>query len=1056
MRHIGAAAFIVCSLAACSPPQPQRAPAPVRVPSLRDFGALQWRWIGPAQMGGRLDAVAGLPGDGTTIYAGHSSGGLYKSTDAGESFTSIFNVGTSSSIGALAIAPSNASVIYVGTGEGFPRNTASPGDGIFRSNDGGKSWKFAGLAVSEHIAKIAIDPTDPNVVLVAALGPEWTAGGERGIYRTQDGGKTWQRVLYVNPTSGGSDVAFDPHDAQIAFAGTFDFLRQPWHFRGGGPGSGLFKSSDNGRTWQRLTGASPSDGLPGGTINRVGVALCDAQPNIVYALVPTKNGLLYRTDDFGSHWRLVNANRDLVFRPFYFSQVRVDPHNCNRLYVISGENQVSSDGGKTFKHFGGGGDNHDLWIDPKDSQRLLGGSDMGLEITVDGGKTWSYDNVVPFGQIYRVGYDLAVPYHVMGGLQDHEVWWGPSSLWNDGQYGGVPGGAWRNLIDWGDGAYAMADPQNSSIVYLDTHFGDLARRNLQTGDVQNISPQPLITFGAGAGDFRYRFNWTAPLYVSRHSDAIYFGGNVLFKSTDRGQSWSVVSPDLSQPCDRSKLGASGGPISRDDTNAETYCTIYAIAQDTSDANTLWAGTDNGKLWVTRDAGAQWSNVIANVKGLPQDAEVSCVDAGALSGTAYASFDRHGLGDKRPYVFYTTDYGKSWTNISAGLPAYVHAIREDPRDKDLLFAGTEQGVSVSFDRGKRWSSLMLGMAPVPVYDLRIQPVFNDLILGTHGRGFYILDDITPLEGLAATKGPALFAPMPAWLYQPRPTYEPGRGAFVADNRPYGALISYYLPPRPKKARPPPLTLQITDAQGRVVRGLAAPNKPGVDRIVWDLTADPPRAKNVVQDRRDYYVFYPLAIAGPQVLPGSYTVRLGVGKAIMEKPLTIKLDPASTATTGDLQAQYDALETLANLQERGEINIAIAANLDAQIATRRRSASVQLGAVLNAYRTSIDALADDLRNGNGSQNAGYTRPAALVDQIAYLRYLIGDYLGPPTAAEDVLIHSDTSQMDALNRKARSLFVTRLDSLNERLKRAKLPPLRAVTTQTVKHRAKSAPGY
>jgi photosystem II stability/assembly factor-like uncharacterized protein len=1006
-------------------------------------------------MGGRLDVVAGIPGDQITIYAGHSSGGLYKSTDAGEAFTSIFDAGTSSAIGAFAIAPSNANTLYVGTGEGFPRNTASPGDGIFRSTDGGKSWRFAGLAASRHVAKIAIDPTNPDVVLVAALGPEWTAGGERGIYRTQDGGKTWQRVLYVNPTTGGSDVAFDPVNPQIAFAGTFDFLRQPWHFRGGGPGSGLFKSTDNGRTWHRLTDANADDGLPGGTINRVGLALCHARPNIVYALVPTKKGLLYRSDDEGARWTLANANRDLVFRPFYFSQVRVDPQNCNRLYVISGENQVSSDGGKTFKHFGGGGDNHDLWIDLQNPKRILGGSDMGLEITVDGGKTWSYDDVVPFAQVYRVGYDLDVPYHVMGGLQDHEVWWGPNTLWNDGEYGGVPGGAWRNLIDWGDGAYAMADPRDSSIVYLDTHFGDLARRDLRTGDVQNISPQPLITFGAGAGAFAYRFNWTAPLYLSRLDHAIYFGGNVLFESTDRGGSWSVVSPDLSQPCDRSKLEPSGGPISRDDTNAETYCTIYSIAQDASDPNTLWAGTDDGNLWITRDGGATWSNVVGNVAGAPRDAEVSCIDAGAASGTAYVAFDRHGLGDMKPYVFYTTDYGRTWTNVSSGLPAYVHAIRADPRDRNLLFAGTERGVSVSFDRGRNWRSLMLGMAPVPVYDLRIQPVFNDLILGTHGRGFYILDDITPLEGLATMAGPQLFAPMPAWRYEPRPTYEPGRGAFVADNKPYGALISYYLPPRAKKARAPALTLQITDGQGRVVRTLTASTKPGIDRVVWDLSADPPRGKNVVQDSRDYYVFYPLAISGPEVLPGSYFVQLRVGKLAMKQPLVVKLDPQSRATTADLQAQYDALDNLASLQERGEVAIAIASNLDAQLVERKRRASTRLVSYLNGYKTSVDTLADALRNGNGSQNAGYTHPAALVDQIAYLRYLVADYPGPPTQPEDALIRTDASQMNALERQARALFVTRLRVVNAALKRAKLPPLRAVTTRAGKRHVTSPPG-
>jgi photosystem II stability/assembly factor-like uncharacterized protein len=1010
---------------------------------------LQWRWVGPAQMGGRLDVVAGVPGNPHIVYAGHASGGLFESTDGGESFNAIFNAGTSNAIGAFAVAPSDPNVLYLGTGEGFPRNTASPGDGVFKSSNGGKTWIPIGLGASQHIAKIAVDPRNPDVALVAALGPEFSPGGERGVYRTQDGGKTWRRVLYVNSTTGGSDVVFDPRDSQIAYAGTFDFLRQPWHFRGGGPGSGLYRSTDNGRTWRRLTDASMHDGLPGGIINRVGVAICYDDPSVVYAIVPTKRGVLYRSDDSGAHWRLVNASPDLVFRPFYFSQVRVDPRDPNRVYIVSGENQVSKDGGKTFGHFGGGGDNHDLWIDPSDPQRMIAGSDMGLELTVNGGKTWSFDNVVPFAQVYRVGYDLAVPYHIMGGLQDHEVWWGPSTLWNDGEYGGVPGGAWRNIVDWGDGQYAMADPRNPDIVYLDTHFGDLVRRNLRTGDVRNIAPQPIIAFGTGADRYPYRFNWSAPLYISPHDpNVLYFGGNVLFETSDAGEHWNVVSPDLSQPCARSKLGPSGGPISRDNTNAETYCTIYAISEDAGDARTLWAGTDDGNLWITRDGGARWTNVIANVPHLRPGAEVSSIHASrSAPGVAYASFDRHELGDPSAYVYYTSDYGRTWTDISRGLPAYVHVVREDPRNGNLLFAGTEQGVWVSFDRGRHWQSLMLGIATVPVYDLAIQPVFNDLILGTHGRGFYILDDITPLEGLAQTNGPALFAPTVAWRYEPRPTYEPGRGAFVADNKPYGAQISYDLPQRPKRARAPKVTLQILDRSGGVLRTLDAPAKPGIDRVVWDLTVDPPGGKNVVQDPRPYYVFYPLAISGAQIVPGTYRVRLRVGNATMEQPLDVRLDPASNASAGALQAQFDALQRLARMQEQGEVQVSVIAHLDAQIAQRERTTrDAALKRTLTDYRNAIDAAADALRNGNGSQNAGYTRRARLIDQIAYLRYLVSGYQGPPTEVQQSLIGRYGAQMDASLAHTHALFTTTLGRVDARLKGAKLSPLRATVSRSL----------
>lgn len=1038
----------------------QQSSPPVRVPAAKDFGALAWRWVGPAQMGGRLDVVAGVAGDVRTIYLGHSSGGLYKSTDGGLTFAPIFSQGTSSAIGALAVAPSNPNVIYVGTGEGFPRNTASPGDGVFVSTNAGKTWRFSGLAASAHVAKIAVDPSNPNVAIVAALGPEWTAGGDRGIFRTQDGGKSWQRVLWVNPTTGGSDVVFDPQDPSVVYAGTFDYLRQPWHFRGGGTGSGLYQSHDNGRTWRRLTDPSLRDGLPGGIINRVGVALCYDHPNVVYALVPTKTGLLYRSADGGAHWTSVNPNAELDFRPFYFSQVRVDPHNPNRVYIITGGNQVSSNGGKTFSDFGGGGDNHDLWIDPTDPRRMLAGSDMGFESTLDGGDTWNYDNVVPFDQVYRVGYDLAIPYHIMGGMQDHEVWWGPQTLWNDGEYGGVPGGAWRNISDWGDGQYAMADPRDPNVVYEDTHFGDLVRRNLATGEERFISPQPMITFGTGAGAYRYRFNWSAPLLISPHDPSVvYFGGNVLFKTTDGGTSWSVVSPDLTQPCNPAWLAPSGGPISRDDTNAEAYCTIYALAEGAGDGGaTLWAGTDDGNLWVTRDGGAQWSNVVRNVPGIGAQSLVSSIDASTVtSGTAYVSFDRHGFGDDRPYVYVTTDYGRTWTSIGRGLPSYVHVVREDPRQTNLLFAGTEQGVFVSFDRGAHWTSLMLGLAPVPVYDLKIQPVFDDVILGTHGRGFYVLDDATPLERLAQTRAgaAALYPPMPAWRYVPRPTYETGRGAFVSDNKPYGALISYYLPQRAKKAHAPHVTLQILDTSGTVVRTLDATSSSGINRVTWDLSTDPPGGPHAVQDPRAYYVFYPLTIEGPEVLPGRYAVRLQVGRQTFEAPVDVRIDPSASVARADLQAQFDALEQLAQLQERGEVALSKIASLEAQTAARmKRARDAGLQRSLQAYRMQLVAAADALRTGNGSQNAGYKHPAALVDQIAYLRHIIPSALAAPTDAERSLIALYANDGDRLAAQDRALFTTALDAINARLRRDGMRPLRATLASPRPRHHRGAP--
>jgi len=1021
-----------------------------------DLGSIAWRDVGPAVLGGRLDAVAGVPGDPRTIFLGHSSGGLYKSTDGGLTFAAVFSAGTSTAIGAVAVAPSDPRVVVVGTGEGFPRNTAAVGDGVFASKNGGKTWRSIGLRQSEHIAKIAIDPRDPRVILVAALGPEWSPGGERGIYRTQDGGATWTRVLYVNPTTGGSDVIFDPHDPKVVYAGTFDFLRRPWTFRGGGPGSGLFRSADNGRTWTKLTDPRRHDGLPGGTINRVGVSLSYDHPAVVYALVPTKHGILYRSNDAGAHWSLVNASPDLVFRPFYFSQVRADPKDPNRVYLASGGNSVSTDGGKKFVPLGGGGDNHDLWIDPKDPDRILNGSDMGFDLSVDRGETWSLIDTVPFAQVYRVGYDRATPYHIMGGMQDHEVWWGPNTLWNDD---GVTGGAWRNISQWGDGQYALADPLHPDVVYEDTHFGDIVRRDLGTGEARFISPQPLITFGTGARSFPYRFSWSAPIAISPNDpEAVYFGGNVLFRTTDRGAHWQTVSPDLSQPCDPAKLGPSGGPLVHDNTNAETYCTIYAISEDAGDAKTLWAGTDNGHLDITRDGGATWRDVVANVPGLPPESWVASIRASETTpGTAYVAFDRHRFGDRRPYAYVTTDHGATWRNVSRGLSSYVFVVLEDPRQPDLLFAGTERGVWASFDRGAHWMDLQLGEPPVPVYDLKIQPDANDLIAGTHGRGFAILDDLAPLERLAAaTRAPAaLFAPATVWRYVSRPVTEYGRGEFVAPNKPYGATLTYYLSPQvASKKKGATVDLRILDGAGRVVRTLRGPAKRGLDQVVWDLQTDPPGGRTAVQDARPYYVFYSLHVDGPEVVPGTYTAQLMAGGRTYDAPVEVRLDPALTATPADVRAQFDAMMRLAAMQERDEVALNELRGLDAQIAALATATMTPaLRAQVAAYRADAAAIAAALANGDGSENAAYREPAQLIDQIGFLRHILAGYVGPPTAAQQASIERFDARSDELGARAKTVFIADLDRLNRALGAEHLGPLRVRVTPP-KHRRRPAP--
>ncbi len=965
-------------------------------------------------MGGRLDAVAGIPGDHKTIYLGHSSGGLWKSVDGGVTFTSIFESGSSSAVGAIAIDPRDSKRVYIGTGEAFPRNTADYGDGLWTSADAGKHWRHLGFERGASIAKIGVDPADSRTILVAVMGSEFAPSTERGIYRSTDGGAHFTRVLYVNDTTGGSDLAFNPKHPNIVYAGTFDFLRRPWAMRSGGPGSGLYKSYDAGKTWTRLTDPHVPNGLPAGPINRVGVSVCNSNPDVVYAFVPVKHGMLYRSTDNGKHWQLRNTSQDINFRPFYFSQVRCDPRNAEKVYAIGGALLVSVDGGKKFKDAGGGGDNHDLWIDPRDPNRLLNGSDMGFDASLDGGKTWNHDDVVPFGQVYRVGYDMDEPYHIMGGLQDHEVWWGPSQFFS--RRDAPSDGDWLDISDWGDGQYAMADPRNSSIVYENTHFGDLVRANLKTGERRYISPQPIIAFGTGASTYKYRFNWSAPLLLSRFDpEVLYFGGNVLFRSADEGATWSEFSPDLTQ-CDPAQLGRSGGPVTYDNTNAETYCTVYTIAEDAQDPKSVWYGTDNGHIQLTHDGGRTWTDVIRNIPGLPLPGRVSAVSTSAVhTQTAYAAIDRHQWNDFRPFVFVTRDFGRTWRDISRGLNGYVHVVREDPRNANVLYAGTERGLFVSFDGGGAWTDLRLDLPHVPVYDLQIHPRDNDLIVGTHGRGFYILDDLAPLQQWSSTQNgtqPYLFAPVQAYRYNDGPAHEHGRGSFISDNKPYGALATLYLPKAPAPAKPhakPSVRVRVLDGAGKEIDVFDARVHAGLNRFAWDLHTEPPGGMSAVQDRRPYYIFYPMTIEGPQVLPGTYTIEVAVPGQTLRAPVTVAMDPRNAVAPVDLQAQYDALQQLASVQERAERTIAQLDALRFKIARKRNAG-------LSAFDAALAAQLERLRN---AEPSGYRQPARLSEQLAYLRTTIEQYSGAPTQTQQAFIKQYADQMDAVAKDVDALL-------------------------------------
>jgi photosystem II stability/assembly factor-like uncharacterized protein len=814
-------------------------------------------------------------------------------------------------------------------------------------------------------------------------------------------------------------------------------MRYPWLIRSGGPGSGLYRSEDGGVTWTRLNDPKLANGLPDGLVDRVGVAISASNPSVVYAMLPNKQGLLYRTADDGAHWTMVNGDRNLDSRHFYFSQVRVDPKDENRVYVLSGEFLTSEDGGKSFRVINAGGDNHDLWIDPTDANRLLEGSDMGFYSSSNRGRTWDYFNTVPMGQAYRVGYDMEEPYHVMAGFQDHEVWWGPNEVWSDS---GVTNGDWKHLVVWGDGNYAMADPADSKTVYLDTHFGDVTRVDVRTGEAQFITPYPVSQTGTGVGAFKYRFSWDAPLYMSPHnSNVLYFGGNVLFRTADRGNTWTVVSPDLTTN-NPDEQKSSGGPIAPDNSNAESHCTIFAIAEDAADPKTLWVGTDDGNVQLTRDGGVHWTNVVRNVAGLPANSWVSSIYAShTVPGRAYVSFDRHQMGDSESYAYVTDDYGKSLKKISDGLSSYVHVVFEDPHQPNLLYAGTQVGVFASFDRGVTWTDLRLGLPHLPVYDVTVHPRDNDLIIATHGRGIFILDDVTALQHLAQaekTQG-MVFKPVTAYRYIPTPSVKRGARPFVAKNKAYGATISYYLPAT-VAAQKVTVGLDIEDSAGKHVRALTPTNRAGINRVVWDLREDLPGQQPSAEGqgrRRAGGGGRP--VRGVKVLPGEYVVRLTVAGGHSGSRFEVKMDPHRVYRREDLVAEQKAARALVAIEHQGQQAMATINALQQQLAgAKEKLAASSSAAEIGSIQGQLHMLS------NALMNTEPDHPQTILQQISFLNHLVVDlYDGAPTRAQIEAIDHNQQQLTKVVSELDHVQKVDVAKLNAQLKTAGLPVIKPV---------------
>lgn len=875
-----------------------------QTPLEKSIKNMKWRPIGPANMGGRVTDIAGIPGDPATFYVAGADGGLFKTTNGGTTFTALFTDQKAYSVGAIAIAPSDKEVVWLGSGEGDPRNSIGYGNGVYRSLDGGKTWTHLGLEKTDRIKRIVVNPQNPDVACVCALGRTWGPNAERGVYQTKDGGKTWKKVLYLDENTGCSDIAMENANPRVMYAGMWTHRRKPWRFDDSGEKTGLYKSMDGGDTWTKI---SHQNGLPNKPMARIGVAVAQSQPNTVYLITEFKDGgTLFRSDDRGASWRMVNDNRQLNFRPFYYADLRVDPNNPDHVYTLSGGLSKSTDGGKTFAGISQGvhADHQALWIDPTDSRFVLSGCDGGYQISWDAGRTWEIINNVELSQYYQVFVDDQEPYNVYGGLQDNGTWVGPS---NSLLSAGIMKRHWKALAG-GDGYYAVPIPGSEHEIYANLQGGVPFHVDTRTGNVRNIHPYPNKTGSAGDAidKHKYRFNWDSPIHVSPHDgNTVYLGSNVIFRSRDKGYSWEEISPDLTTN-DKSKQISSGGEIYQDNTAAEFHCTILTIAESPVQKDVIWAGTDDGNIQVTRDGGKTWANVKAAITGLPAFSWVSKIHASEHdAGTAFVAVDQHRMDDYNAYGFMTTDYGKTWTKISTGLPQdWLYVIRQDPHNANILYAGMEHGIFMSADKGKTWNRINNNMPPVSVRDLRVQKRDRDLVAATHGRGIWIMDDFRWLEEMDANvmaKELHGFPVKPATLWRMYGQLENlGHETYRAPNPEYGAYFNFYLKSDLKeKTR---VEVAILDAEGKTVRTMRdSTARAGMNRIVWNLRYTPAVAAAGGFGGGGGGGGFGFG-GGPVAAPGEYKARITANGQTVELPFTVKKDPRVLATVEDLKLKH----------------------------------------------------------------------------------------------------------------------------------------------------------
>jgi photosystem II stability/assembly factor-like uncharacterized protein len=991
------------------------------------LGMMEARQIGPAVMGGRISAIDVVAKDPRTIYIGSAGGGVWKSTTGGTLFKSIFDK-YNQSIGALAIDQSNPDIIWCGTGESNMRNSVSIGSGLYKSTDAGENWTRVGLDSSEHISRIAINPKNHDEVYVAVPGPLWSDSKPRGLYKTTDGGKTWNNILYINEKTGCAEVLINPQNPDIIYATTWEFRRKPYSFSSGGKGSAVYKSTDGGKTWNKLT-----HGLPTTDFGRVALALAPSKPDNLFAIVEAKKTVLYLSTDAGASWTEQGSNNNVEGRPFYFSVIAVDPTDPMRVYRPAWSLSISEDGGKSFKEGGYQGgwvhsDHHALWINPNNPSHLLLGTDGGVYMSLDKGNNWLFLNSIPVSQFYHVSIDDATPYNVYGGLQDNGSWMTASQ-----SIGGIDNGDWIN-VGFGDGFWVQPEPSDKDILYSEYQGGHASRVNRKTNEYLDIQPQPL------QGEAKLRFNWNTPLYIGASTKKLYMGSQYLHRSSNQGITWERISPDLTTNDPLKQKQEESGGVTTDNSSAENHCTIFTIAESPLDGDMIWVGTDDGNLQLTTNGGKTWTKVNQNITGMPPQCWVSSIEPGKYDkNVVYATFDNHMYGDMNTYCYRSSDLGKTWKQLnSIDLHAgYAHKIKEDIVNKDLLFLGTEFGLYVSIDGGESWAQMNAKIANCAVRDIQIDRKTNDLVLATHGRGILIVDDISPIRQFTPE---VLDADVTILKTRPTPVTNghwggsyPTAGSFTGSNSPEDCRIIYYLKDRVTTGE---LKVEVFDKDGKSLGTVPVTKRKGINKINWSMRTKPPRtAKGVRADGAGFF--------GPLVEPGTYTVKLTKGDKTYTGTVDLVKDPISQHKDADIAAhQSAAKEVYALTEELAFFNHQVLGMIDSSKAMMAVTTNSSLKKSLQGYTDKLEKVRKELVA--TKEGLGITGEERIREKLSELYGSIVGYDGRPTDSQLERLKGLSYELNKQKEIAAAIWKTDLPKVNVALKNAKMNSLALMTKE------------